>query len=516
MFPFNLYPYSNFHNLNLDWILSRVKEMSAQLESFEKHLPRFSDINNAVWNDYTIYEPNEMVVYDSVVYIAKRAVPAGVGLGDSAYWLKVVELNVDIPGLQAEIREIKRNSYYVTPEDFGAVHDGVTNDAAAFEAALNSGYPVMLLRTNKRYLINTPVNVSNSAAKLIGAASWNEIDEGSNGSGINMTGSGRIFVNNEYFVAENVYVYSYNMTGDEQGVYIINAADGLNGDAEFRGCIFSGGSAGIIANSRGLRVDRCLFARCTDAVILNYVGTVDADDPITTSKVTGGRGFIFTNNRYHTGVTHSVRSLAGSSCWGLLYENNVSDHGGAGLLFEGKVRGAVISGNIFDNALQQSLYCQDTADDVIFSNNLCRSRNYTGSGLTDDFVHLNSSSSYVTIKDCIFDGSGYRALYFGAAPTLGVQIVNNTFVNLNQIGNNVTYAPVTLSPGNENTIITGNLFQNIGVISMPCIRMVGSGYCRRTIIQNNLKVDNKDILVHAVMSSVMSDSDVQTYRVDAS
>lgn len=516
MFPFNLYPYSNFHNLNLDWILNRIKEMGAQLESFENHLPRFSDVNNAVWNDYTDYAPNEMVVYESVVYIAKRAVPAGVGLGDSVYWLKVVELNVDIPGLQAEIQKIQRNSYYVTPEDYGAAHDGVTNDAAAFEAALNSGYPVMLLRTNKRYLINTPVNVNNSAAKLVGAASWNEIDVGGNGAGINITGSGRIFVNNEYFVAENVYTYSYNMTGDEQAVYIINAADGLNGDAEFRGCIFSGGSAGIIANSRGLRVDRCLFARCTDAVILNYVGTVDAEDPITTSKVTGGRGFIFTNNRYHTGVIHSVRSLAGSSCWGLLYENNVSDHGGAGLLFEGAVSGATISGNIFDNALVPSLSSSGGLENVIFANNLCRSRNYTASGLTDDYFHVNGSAKNINISDCIFNGSGYRAIYFGTSPLLNVSITNCKFLNLNITGNNATYAPITLSPGNENTIITGNLFQNIGIIAMPCIRMLGSGYCRRTIIQNNLKVDNKDILVHAVMNSVMSDSDIQTYRASAS
>lgn len=55
---------------------------------------------------------------------------------------------------------------FTTPEDYGAVGDGVANDAAAFQNALNSGKMVLL--GSKTYLLNSTINIT-SAVKILGA-----------------------------------------------------------------------------------------------------------------------------------------------------------------------------------------------------------------------------------------------------------------------------------------------------------------------------------------------------------
>ena len=65
-----------------------------------------------------------------------------------------------------EYIESPLNSYYVTPEMFGAKGDGVVDDTSAITAAHNTGWPI---RFTKKYLVNTGwVNI-NTASKFDGA-----------------------------------------------------------------------------------------------------------------------------------------------------------------------------------------------------------------------------------------------------------------------------------------------------------------------------------------------------------
>lgn len=49
--------------------------------------------------------------------------------------------------------------YYVTPEDYGAVGDGATDDSQAIQTAIDSGYTVIFPR--KTYFIHTPIVITN-------------------------------------------------------------------------------------------------------------------------------------------------------------------------------------------------------------------------------------------------------------------------------------------------------------------------------------------------------------------
>lgn len=86
----------------------------------------------------------------------------------------------------ASVRAKLNNQFnYVTPELFGAVGDGSTNDAAAIQSAVDSGKPVYF--DNKNYRVNSTITLP-SSTKLIGSGDGCIISTTSNISIITITG----------------------------------------------------------------------------------------------------------------------------------------------------------------------------------------------------------------------------------------------------------------------------------------------------------------------------------------
>ena len=194
----NNWPYTDLHNLNLDWIIRTVKEMGEKLESFETYFPHVSEHDNGVWDPAWNYDPNEIVYTTDAVYIAKTSVPTGIAITNTAYWLPIATIGIDILNIdsrltaaEADIDALENNQYYVTPEEYGAAGDGTTDDTAAIQAAIDNanGKPVML---SKKYKISSPIHVysnctpdfnMNGATIISGAAMTYMIIAGENGDG---------------------------------------------------------------------------------------------------------------------------------------------------------------------------------------------------------------------------------------------------------------------------------------------------------------------------------------------
>lgn len=88
----NLYPYSNFHELNQDWILSMIKKFENELkQAIDYKTIHYSD--PLQWNITTQYAPNTVVVDENtgIAYISKDAVPSGVLLSDTNYWMVIFD-----------------------------------------------------------------------------------------------------------------------------------------------------------------------------------------------------------------------------------------------------------------------------------------------------------------------------------------------------------------------------------------------------------------------------------------
>jgi len=102
--PFqHLYPYANFHDLNLDWILSACREMETKLQQFVTlNTVKYAD--PLQWDISRQYEQNTLVqTVDGLTYLSKKAVPVGVSVDNSEFWLKVADFSATADTIRQNI-----------------------------------------------------------------------------------------------------------------------------------------------------------------------------------------------------------------------------------------------------------------------------------------------------------------------------------------------------------------------------------------------------------------------------
>ena len=92
----NQFPYSDFHEMNLDWIIRTVKEMDMKLNTFiDYNKIKFADpIDWSIINQYT----TASIVYDiasEFYYISKQPVPSGIAINNADYWLPITPFKID-------------------------------------------------------------------------------------------------------------------------------------------------------------------------------------------------------------------------------------------------------------------------------------------------------------------------------------------------------------------------------------------------------------------------------------
>ena len=88
------WPYSDMHELNLDWIIAEVKRLKDEMAGFEAA----NEVNYAgVWNITTQYAAWSVVLNneDASMYIATKPVPAGIRITNSNYWILVSAFRID-------------------------------------------------------------------------------------------------------------------------------------------------------------------------------------------------------------------------------------------------------------------------------------------------------------------------------------------------------------------------------------------------------------------------------------
>lgn len=89
------WPYTNFHELNLSWILRRMEELSETVKNFVA-LNTIKYADPIQWNITTQYEANTVVVdpQSGTAYISTKPVPVGVDLTNIDYWSVIFTLDV--------------------------------------------------------------------------------------------------------------------------------------------------------------------------------------------------------------------------------------------------------------------------------------------------------------------------------------------------------------------------------------------------------------------------------------
>ena len=107
--PIHKAPYTNFHDLNLDWIMDALNEFNTKLTNFVS-LATIKYANPIQWDITSQYEANTVVV-DSHgnAYLSVQPVPSGVSLDRTEFWTKIGNFDE----LWADVKKA------ITPNDEG-------------------------------------------------------------------------------------------------------------------------------------------------------------------------------------------------------------------------------------------------------------------------------------------------------------------------------------------------------------------------------------------------------------
>ena len=118
---FNEYPYKNYNDFNLDYILRKLTEMDSRLAEYVKQ-STISFHDPITWNITEQYTVNTMVVdSDGTAYLSVKAVPAGVDITNVEYWQPIFNYDDNINKLRATIAANERSS--TTASDSRSVGD---------------------------------------------------------------------------------------------------------------------------------------------------------------------------------------------------------------------------------------------------------------------------------------------------------------------------------------------------------------------------------------------------------
>ena len=84
----NRYPYTDAHELNLDYILKKIKELNIKIDDFEVlNKITFS----GVWDITKQYPKWTIVIDNNIGYISKEIVPSGILINNTDYWEQIIE-----------------------------------------------------------------------------------------------------------------------------------------------------------------------------------------------------------------------------------------------------------------------------------------------------------------------------------------------------------------------------------------------------------------------------------------
>lgn len=86
---FETFPYANFHEMNMDWILHELKQLETEISNFVA-INSVKYANPIIWDITSQYETNTVVLDNSGnAYLSVKPVPAGVSLDRAEYWTKI-------------------------------------------------------------------------------------------------------------------------------------------------------------------------------------------------------------------------------------------------------------------------------------------------------------------------------------------------------------------------------------------------------------------------------------------
>ena len=248
---FNKYPYTDFHELNLDFVLESIEDMKKELDTFVS-LNSIKYADPIAWDITSQYGANTIVIdiTTGVAYLSTQPVMAGVSITDTSYWTPVFNLEYF-------------NVNNINVKDFGAVGDGLTDDTVAIQNALTFAENNIksVYFPSGVYIVSGVLTVPQNI-KIFGEGSrWYDAAYGS-----------VLKLSAAAYIAADEYCEICNLTvdgsGTNNGIMIIGGRAYIH-DMSILNCVYGLYLGGTGTSGNLSRIARVTFISCNTAVRLN-------------------------------------------------------------------------------------------------------------------------------------------------------------------------------------------------------------------------------------------------------
>lgn len=101
---FNTYPYTDGHELNLDWVLAQIHKLHNDWDEFKA----INTITNAgAWDITKQYQSWTIVSDNNAGYISLQPVPAGIAISNTDYWGLIADYDILITDLSNRVTDLE-------------------------------------------------------------------------------------------------------------------------------------------------------------------------------------------------------------------------------------------------------------------------------------------------------------------------------------------------------------------------------------------------------------------------
>jgi hypothetical protein len=368
---------------------------------------------------------NSLINASQVIYT-----PAGTGAVDTT--------------VQTKLRES------VSILDFGAVGDGVTNNATAFQNALNTGKSILI--PNGTYLFNSTVTFTADNQCIFGLGN----------DSVLKSGSGSVYISSLGF--DNLTIRDLKIDGtlSDGGIRIIDNSQNFDVVNVY---FYKGGQRVWLWECSYVTVQNCTFDNTGYGVIAQtgYASSYVLVDGNIAQNMSGD--FVEANQAAASPQTSEFWTISNNIYSGAEgYPTAATEKRFVGIT---SVRSVVISGNSVKNSAGDApIHLEDTLGETVISNNIFD--NCVMSGGNEGYIYLLNSAENVIIEGNIFlrtDASLGLAYAVGTSSDLytnDIQFIGNRVLGNGSGGNfgGVSYSSQgSGSLGNLNC--TGNIFKSL-------------------------------------------------------
>lgn len=363
-----------------------------------------------------------------------------------------------------------RRSDPVTPQMYGAKGDGLTDDTAAFQAALNSGHDVFVPTTRgETYRITGTLLVPNSCKRIYGECPRGTATIGSIRFERPTTSSadrdtplfriGNSSINTEALTIHGLTIACEGVNGSRTGL-CIDAATSTYADKDITisDVIITNFYRIVKFQGRGFTV---INSSLTSS---NYIGTFDWDDQYDTNNnhpaSMDQRAILFKNCRLHS-LTNGFITINSGHAYGLTMVGCTADVG----------RGIIID-------------CADEAWNWLITGNtfLGMHCHTTGGSSNGPAINFRGGAKNCVIADNVF-AADPTFWSDGYIPKTYLSVNGGSGLTIN--GNNFRHCTdeCVILTGVTGATISGNTFDAVGADGGAAIKL--SGTCSRIIVTDN-------------------------------